>query len=98
MIRITSILVVIVAIMATCNAFVVKPSGISANTAGATSTELSFGFLKELGIEKPDWLPDFGGKKDDAKEAPAADAPAEDASAPVEDESEPASEPASDDK
>jgi hypothetical protein len=24
---------------------------------------LAFGFLKELGLEKPSWLPDFGGKR-----------------------------------
>ncbi len=24
---------------------------------------LAFGFLKDLGLEKPSWLPDFGGKK-----------------------------------
>ena len=39
-----------------------------------TNTALQFGFLKELGLEKPDWLPDFGGKKE---EAPAEEAPAE---------------------
>jgi len=34
---------------------------------------LSFGFLKELGLEKPSWLPDFGGKKEEEKpEEPAA--------------------------
>lgn len=32
----------------------------------ASRTQLKFGFLKDLGLEKPDWLPDFGGK-----EAPA---------------------------
>jgi|JI102314DRNA_FD_contig_31_2970996_length_363_multi_2_in_0_out_0_1 hypothetical protein len=35
-------------------------------------TALQFGFLKELGLEKPSWLPDFGGKK----EEPVADAKA----------------------
>jgi glutamate formiminotransferase len=33
-------------------------------------TALQFGFLKELGLEKPSWLPDFGSKKQE----PAADA------------------------
>lgn len=55
------------------------------------TTSLQFGFLKNLGIEKPSWLPDFGGESK-AKEEPtpvaeaspegeeatvAADAPAE---------------------
>jgi hypothetical protein len=35
-------------------------------------TTLQFGFLKELGLEKPSWLPDFGSKK----EEPTADAEA----------------------
>ena len=29
------------------------------------STALQFGFLKELGLEKPSWLPDFGGSKEE---------------------------------
>lgn len=33
------------------------------------TTSLQFGFLKDLGIEKPSWLPDFGGEKK-AKEEP----------------------------
>ena len=37
-----------------------------------TSTTLQFGFLKELGLEKPSWLPDFGSKKDE-EEAPKSD-------------------------
>jgi hypothetical protein len=28
-------------------------------------TALQFGFLKELGLEKPSWLPDFGSKKEE---------------------------------
>ena len=32
-------------------------------------TSLQFGFLKELGLEKPSWLPDFGSKNDE-EEAP----------------------------
>ena len=34
-----------------------------------TSSTLAFGFLKELGLEKPSWLPDFGGKTKE-EEAP----------------------------
>jgi len=41
--------------------------------AFAQKTALQFGFLKELGLEKPDWLPDFGKKEEEpvAEEAPA---------------------------
>lgn len=39
------------------------------NTPSRTATSLQFGFLKELGLEKPGWLPDFGSKKDE-EEAP----------------------------
>ena len=52
-------------------AFVPAPS---APSTAAKGTKLSFGFLKELGLEKPSWLPDFGGKKD---EEPPAEATAE---------------------
>ena len=48
---------------------------------------LSFGFLKDLGLEKPSWLPDFGGgkkteepvaeDKDKEKEEEETTAPAE---------------------
>jgi hypothetical protein len=40
------------------------------STATSSTTSLQFGFLKELGLEKPSWLPDFGGKKEE-EEAPA---------------------------
>lgn len=30
--------------------------------AQSSTTSLEFGFLKELGLEKPAWLPDFGDK------------------------------------
>jgi hypothetical protein len=46
------------------------------------STALSFGFLKELGLEKPSWLPDFGSKKEEpAPAAEPADGESEDADA-----------------
>ena len=59
-------------------------------TSTATSnsnTALSFGFLKELGLEKPSWLPDFGSSKEEAPEAaePAdSDEESEEAEASVE--------------
>jgi hypothetical protein len=37
----------------------------SACHSSAKTTALSFGFLKELGLEKPSWLPDFGSKKEE---------------------------------
>ncbi|KAG7367440.1 hypothetical protein IV203_030111 [Nitzschia inconspicua] len=43
---------------------------ISFKSSSPSKTALEFGFLKELGLEKPSWLPDFGSKKDE----PAADA------------------------
>lgn len=45
-------------------------------TVSPSKTSLQFGFLKELGLEKPSWLPDFGGSK---KDEPVSDAePTED--------------------
>ena len=39
------------------------------------TTALEFGFLKDLGLEKPSWLPDFGGEKKKSEDAaPAAEA------------------------
>ena len=34
-------------------------------SAEQSKTSLGPGFLKDLGFEKPSWLPDFGGKKED---------------------------------
>ena len=39
------------------------------NAPSSRTTALQFGFLKELGLEKPSWLPDFGSKEDE-EEAP----------------------------
>ena len=55
---------------ASTNAFVPTASRQSVRTADKTSTSLGPGFLKDLGFEKPSWLPDFGKeKKKEAKEA-----------------------------
>ena len=48
-----------------------------------SKTTVNFGFLKQLGLEKPDWLPDFGGKKVE-EEAPKAAVSEDDAEAPKE--------------
>ena len=45
---------------------------------------LSFGFLKDLGLEKPSWLPDFGGKKSEEPVAEEAKKEEEEESSPVE--------------
>ena len=37
----------------------------------SSSTALGFGFLKDLGLEKPSWLPDFGGGEKKEEEAEA---------------------------
>ena len=55
-------------LLATAGAFV--PS--QQRPAFTSSSSLSFGFLKELGLEKPSWLPDFGSKKEEAPPAEAA--------------------------
>ena len=52
-----------------------------------TETNLNFGFLKKLGLEKPSWLPDFGGKKEEE-----AVAVAEEGESDEEGEAEPAAE------
>jgi hypothetical protein len=54
-------------------AFSVQPP-----TALSSPSALHMKFLKDLGFEKPSWLPDFGGSKEEKKEEPAA-APAADA-------------------
>ena len=62
-------LLVLLATLAVAVAF--APS--SSRPAFCASTALQFKFLKEMGLEKPDWLPDFGGGKKE-EEAPKAEA------------------------
>ena len=38
----------------------------------APQTVMHFKFLKDLGLEKPSWLPDFGGKKEEEPSKPVA--------------------------
>jgi hypothetical protein len=57
---IKALIIALVASTATGAAF------IPAVSRRASQTTLAFGFLKELGLEKPSWLPDFGGKKDES--------------------------------
>eukprot|EP00980_Cylindrotheca_fusiformis_P019683 scaffold6870_cov121-Cylindrotheca_fusiformis.AAC.10 len=63
-------LFVVILVLGLTNAFVpVGRSGFS-----TAKTNLQFGFLKELGLEKPSWLPDFGGKKEEEEPVAAAEA------------------------
>jgi hypothetical protein len=84
-------LIALLLVVAAVSAFV--PIANRHQTA-SKGTQLQFGFLKELGLEKPSWLPDFGGKKeeeDTTNHAPVAtaddgdDAPAAEDDAPKED-------------
>lgn len=56
------------------------------NTPSATltsSTSLQFGFLKDLGLKKPEFLPDFGSKKDEEEAQEEAQGAPEEPPAPV---------------
>ena len=61
---------------APAGAFVVPSTVAGVRSAEHSATSLGPGFLKDLGFEKPSWLPDFGGKKEEAAAedpAPAAE-------------------------
>jgi hypothetical protein len=63
----------IILVLGLANAFVpVSRCGFS-----TAKTNLQFGFLKELGLEKPSWLPDFGGKKEEEPVAASEETDAE---------------------
>ena len=64
----------ILLLVGTTNAF----APVSRPALSNSKTELQFGFLKELGLEKPSWLPDFGDAKKEEEPAPAAAAASED--------------------
>ena len=82
-----TLLFLFVAIVGMTNAFapIIRPA-----TSASASSALQLGFLKDLGLEKPSWLPDFGGKKKEEKApAPASEvANEEDGEAPAEETSE----------
>lgn len=48
------------------------------SATASPKTVMHFKFLKEMGLEKPSWLPDFGGKKEEEEATPAPEAAAED--------------------
>ncbi|EJK62101.1 hypothetical protein THAOC_17302 [Thalassiosira oceanica] len=69
-------------LLATADAAAFTLGNNKGRTRNKTSNiQLKFGFLKDLGLEKPDWLPDFGGKETPAKPVAVADV---EASAPEE--------------
>lgn len=47
------------------NAFVPTTPRQTVISAEQSATSLGPGFLKDLGFEKPSWLPDFGAKKEE---------------------------------
>jgi hypothetical protein len=65
------------------------PRWATPRTVAQPATVAQFKFLKELGIEKPSWLPDFGSKEEEKKPEPAPEPVAE---APEGEEPEPEAE------
>lgn len=67
-------IVLLLCVAITSNAFtaVVSPSH-RHHTTMTSSTTLSMKFMKDLGFEKPSWLPDFGGGKKEGDDATTAD-------------------------
>ena len=65
------LLVLTLAIVASIDAFVPTTTR-NAVTAEQSITSLGPGFLKDLGFEKPSWLPDFGGGDKKKEEETAA--------------------------
>lgn len=90
-----NISVLILATGATTSAFApITPHqrNLMAGAGEKSSTAVGFGFLKDLGLEKPSWLPDFGdaGKKEE--EAPKAEVSDDEAGADGGEDSEAAAE------
>lgn len=87
------LLALTLAIVASIDAFVpttTRQNG-GAVTAEQSTTSLGPGFLKDLGFEKPSWLPDFGGgdkKKDEETTDAAVAVAAEDEGGEESDETE----------
>jgi hypothetical protein len=72
-------------VLAMANAFVPASRPAFGVKRVSQSSALAFGFLKDLGLEKPSWLPDFGSAKKEEEAAPAAETESkEEAPAPVE--------------
>ncbi|KAL7556804.1 hypothetical protein ACA910_005240 [Epithemia clementina (nom. ined.)] len=68
MLRTTVAAFMLVALVAGTAAFI-APTAHRAETTARKSTFLQPKFLKDLGFEKPSWLPDFGGGKKGKEEA-----------------------------
>jgi len=67
------------------NAFVPTTPRQTVISAEQSATSLGPGFLKDLGLEKPSWLPDFGAKKEETKEEVVAVASGEEVEGAEED-------------
>lgn len=76
MMRTTTLLTFAVAGLAVTSAFTIMVrQGVNPST-----TVLNMKFLKDMGFEKPSWLPDFGGgDKKEGQEKVNSDAPVEEA-------------------
>ena len=78
-----TVVALLLVLVGLANAFVVPTH--QATAPRAQTTSLGFGFLKELGLEKPSWLPDFGGsKKEETEEVVASESEEEEAEPPAE--------------
>lgn len=68
----SSILATLLLAAATSSAFTV----VAPKASGGSSPALHMKFMKDLGFEKPSWMPNFGGEKekDESAEVPATDA------------------------
>lgn len=66
------VLVATLCVLATAHGFLPSMSKNTCTTGVKSTSSLHFGFLKDLGLEKPSWLPDFGSKK--SSEEPNAEA------------------------
>ena len=69
MLRIQNTLLFVALVIVAVTAFV--PA--SPRSHRISTTAVGFKFLKDMGLEKPSWLPDFGGKKEEEAETPVAE-------------------------
>lgn len=72
-------LIALALLVSSSNAFAPVTTRQTIVSAEQSATAIGPGFLKDLGFEKPSWLPDFGKKEEEAAAAaPAVDAEASD--------------------
>lgn len=75
-------------LIGSANAFVPATPRQTVVSAEQSATSLGPGFLKDLGFEKPSWLPDFGAKKEETKEEVVAVASGEEVEEGAEEDAE----------